>query len=51
MRIGIVVDSACDLPDEFMRRHEVTILPIAVRLDDHILVDDRDPASLQHFLS
>jgi DegV family protein with EDD domain len=51
MRIGIVVDSACDLPHEFLRRHEVTILPIAVRLDDHLLVDDRDPASLHHFLS
>src|SRR5690606_28651764 len=51
MRIGIVVDSACDLPGDFLRQQAITILPIAVRLDDQTLVDDRDPASLQRFLS
>jgi hypothetical protein len=51
MRIGIVVDSACDLPGEFLQRHAITILPIAVRLDEQTLVDDRDPATLQRFFS
>ena len=28
MRIGIVVDSACDLPREFLDQHGVLIMPI-----------------------
>lgn len=50
MRIGIVVDSACDLPAEFLQRHEITVLPIGVHLDNEILVDDRDPEVRQRFL-
>jgi DegV family protein with EDD domain len=51
MRIGIVVDSACDLPLEFLRQHAITILPITVHLGDESLVDDRDPAITQRFLA
>ncbi len=50
MRIGIVVDSACDLPDRFLEAHAITVLPIVVRLDDQTLVDDRDPSTWRRFL-
>ncbi len=51
MRIGIVVDSACDLPDDFLRRNRITILPITLHVDDETLVDDRDPELTRHFLA
>ena len=51
MRIGIVVDSACDLPGEFLQQHRIIVLPIAVHLDHETLIDDRDPQTMQHFLS
>ncbi len=50
MRIGIVVDSACDLPGEFLHRHAITVLPISVRIGDQVLLDDRDPAVTRRFL-
>lgn len=50
MRIGIVIDSACDLSPAFLQRHAITVLPISVRLDKETMVDDRDPATWQHFL-
>src|SRR3546814_4826053 len=45
MRIGLVVDSACDLPKEFIERHDIEILPIAVRIDGTTEVDYRDQAA------
>ncbi|GAA0712065.1 DegV family protein [Dokdonella soli] len=50
MRIGIVVDSACDLPAEYLRQHRITVLPISVRIGDETLVDDRDPEVARRFL-
>ena len=47
MRIGLVVDSACDLPKDFIEQHGIEILPITVRIDGTTLVDYRDePATL-----
>lgn len=47
MRIGIVVDSACDLPQTFFEQEHIDILPIAVRIGDVTQVDYRDePATL-----
>ena len=51
MRIGIVVDSACDLPDEFLRRQRITILPITLHLGEESLLDNRDPSTRQRFLA
>jgi len=50
MRIGIVVDSACDLPGEFLHRHGIEILPITTYVDQEAFVDNRDPAVRQRFL-
>ena len=44
MRIGLVVDSACDLPGDYLRRNGITILPITVRIGDAVLADHRDEA-------
>ena len=43
MRIGIVVDSGCDLPQSFIEQHNIGILPITIHLDGQDLVDVRDP--------
>lgn len=50
MRIGLVVDSACDLPLEYLQRHEVTILPITVRIGEAVLADHRDEQATLEFL-
>src|SRR3546814_1362677 len=50
MRIGLVVDSACDLPKDFIERHSIEILPIAVRIDGTTQVDYRDQAATLAFL-
>ena len=34
MRIGIVVDSACDLPQSYLQRNNINLLPISVRIGD-----------------
>lgn len=49
MRIGIVADATCDLPDAFLREHGVHILPVSIRLGEELLVDDRDPALTRRF--
>jgi fatty acid-binding protein DegV len=44
MRIGLVVDASCDLPDSYLEAHGVRILPAIVQADGKTWVDDRDPA-------
>lgn len=50
MRIGLVVDSACDLPGDYLRQHDITVLPITVRIGDAVLADQRDEAATLEFL-
>ncbi|WP_305804210.1 DegV family protein [Stenotrophomonas sp. YIM B06876] len=50
MRIGIVVDSACDLPQDFIRQHSIVLLPITVRIGDAVLADHRDEEATLNFL-
>jgi DegV family protein with EDD domain len=50
MRIGLVVDSACDLPCEFLAANNITILPITVRIGDAVQVDHRDERATLEFL-
>jgi DegV family protein with EDD domain len=49
MRIGVVVDSACDLPRAFIEQHRLTILPITLRIGDHTFHDNRDAGVTQSF--
>ena len=41
MRVGIVVDSACDLPADFIDRENITILPVTVQIGQAVLADTR----------
>jgi len=50
MRIGLVVDSACDLPLEYLQKNDITILPITVRIGDAVLADHRDERATLEFL-
>ena len=49
MRIGLVVDSGCDLPKSFIDEHNIMILPISVRVGDDLFVDVRDPERVLEF--
>lgn len=49
MRIGLVVDAACDLPGDFLRDKGIHVLPIGLRVGDRQLVDTRDPAATTAF--
>lgn len=50
MRIGIVVDSACDLPQCFIDQHNIVLLPITVRIGEAVLADHRDEEATLSFL-
>lgn len=50
MRIGIVVDSACDLPQAFLQRHNIVVLPISVRIGEEVRTDLRDEEQTLRFL-
>ncbi len=50
MRIGLVVDSACDLPGSFLERNHVEILPITVKIGDAVLADHRNEQATLQFL-
>jgi DegV family protein with EDD domain len=47
-RIGIVTDSACDLPDDVVRRLGVEIVPLSIRFGDEEFVD-REELSTAEF--
>jgi DegV family protein with EDD domain len=49
MRIGVVVDSCCDLPKEFIDAHGVVIMPITLRIGETLVEDRRDPAETHAF--
>jgi len=51
MRIGIVVDSACDIPADFIERENITILPVTVQIGQAILADVRNEEATMSFLS
>lgn len=43
MRTGIVVDASCDLPQEFLRQHNIQVLPSTIRIGGDVHGDSRDP--------
>ena len=50
MRIGLVVDSACDLPLDYLEEHGIVVLPTTVRIGDAVLADERHPEATLRFL-
>ncbi|GAB1408633.1 DegV family protein [Thermomonas brevis] len=51
MRIGIVADSACDIPNEFIDREDITILPVTIQIGQAVLADVRNQEATMNFLS
>lgn len=51
MRIGIIVDSACDLPGDFLERENITILPVTIQIGQAVLADVRNEEATMNFLS
>lgn len=50
MRIGLVVDAGCDLPDAMIVDENVVVLPIAVRIGDHMTLDTRNSDVTRQFM-
>lgn len=50
MRIGIVVDSACDLPPAWLEAAGIVLLPVTVRIGEAQLVDLRDEQATLAFV-
>ena len=51
MRIGIVVDSACDVPADFIEQEDITILPVTVQIGNAVLADMRNEQATLNFLT
>ncbi|QSP93365.1 DegV family protein [Marinobacter salinisoli] len=49
MRVGLIVDSACDLPHEFSKKNDVFILPVTATIDHHTYIDDHNPEQTREF--
>ena len=49
MRTGIVIDSACDLPQSFLDAHHIHLLPILLCRGETQLPDQRDPEATLAF--
>ena len=39
MRLGLLVDAACDLPLAFIAQNPIRVMPIPIRIGDRELVD------------
>jgi fatty acid-binding protein DegV len=50
MRMGLAIDASCDLPQAFLREHNIAVMPIAVKLDGSVFKDDRDQEESERFL-
>lgn len=49
MRIGVLVDSACDLPKAYIDANDVVLMPITLRIGDLRIEDRRDPVETHAF--
>jgi DegV family protein with EDD domain len=49
MRLGILVDAACDLPRAFIAQNPIRMMPIPIRIGDRELVDVRDEDDTRKF--
>lgn len=51
MRIGLVMDAACDLPQACVEAHDITVLPVHVHLGDEEFIDRRDETEIERYLT
>lgn len=50
MRMGLAIDAACDLSQAFLQKHDIAVMPITVRIDREVFMDNRRPAEIQRFI-
>lgn len=50
MRMSLAIDAACDLSQAFLQKHDIAVMPITVRVDGEVFMDDRKPAEIQRFI-
>ncbi|MHA6204741.1 DegV family protein [Dyella soli] len=50
MRMGLAIDASCDLPQAFLQKHNIAVMPITVRVDDEVFLDNRSQVELHRFL-
>ncbi|MGZ5194133.1 MAG: DegV family protein, partial [Ramlibacter sp.] len=51
LRLGIVIDSAADVPQSVLDNPRVRLLPVAIRIGDKTYLDERKPAATRDFNS
>jgi DegV family protein with EDD domain len=51
MRIGVVVDTTCDLPADYLKQHDIEVLPFNLQLGEEQLLDKRIPLETVDFYS
>ncbi|WP_198670308.1 DegV family protein [Dyella sp. C9] len=50
MRMGLAIDAACDVSQAFLQKHNIAVMPITIRVDDEVFMDDRSQVELHRFL-
>ncbi|TBR36392.1 DegV family EDD domain-containing protein [Dyella terrae] len=48
--MGLAIDASCDLPQTFLQEHNIAVMPITVRVDDEVFLDDRSQVEIHRFL-
>lgn len=51
MRMGLAIDACCDVSQAFLEKHDISVIPITVKVDGDVFLDSRDPAETQRFIS
>lgn len=51
LRLGIVIDSAAEVPQSVLDSPHVRLLPVPIRIDDKVYLDQRDEAATRDFNS
>ncbi|UZZ09527.1 DegV family protein [Ectopseudomonas mendocina] len=47
MRVRLVVDANCDLPQSFIEENDILVLPNSIRLESEVIQDFRDPDNMR----
>ncbi|TAL86106.1 MAG: fatty acid-binding protein DegV [Rhodanobacter sp.] len=48
--MGLAIDAACDLSQAFLQENHIAVMPITVKVDGKVFMDDREPAEIQRFI-
>ncbi|RDJ00550.1 DegV family EDD domain-containing protein [Dyella solisilvae] len=48
--MGLAIDAACDVSQAFLQKHNIAVMPISIRVDDEVFMDDRSQVELHRFL-